>query len=154
MMLKLMNLIILFSILLFIIAKNSYSNNIECTNKLNDIVCNYIISVQKSNASDLGTYNININLIKIKEISGVLNANMTVSAGLCNEDLKIRVKEKIQIAQSLKHQSYNFPLYLHKKVIIADFCVKLLMNNCIDTCGDLIRLEGMISPIMQMQKRR
>lgn len=151
---KLKNLTILTLILLSLFIKNSYSNNLECKNKLNDIECNYLISVQKNNSSNLGTYNININLIKIKNISGILNGKMSISAGLCSKNLELRIEEKIQISQSLNKQGYNFPLYLHKKAIEADFCVKLLINNCIDTCGELIRLEGMVSPIMQMQQRQ
>ena len=131
----------------------SYANNLDCKNEGNDVVCNYIISIEKNNASDLGTYNININIIKIKEIPGIFNSDMSINAGLCSESLETRVKEKIQIAQSLKNQSYNFPLYLHKKEIVADFCVKLLVENCIDTCGDVISLEAILSPIMQMQQR-
>ena len=131
----------------------SYANNLDCKNEGNDIVCNYIISIEKNNASDLGTYNININIIKIKEISGIFSSDMSINAGLCSESLETRVKEKIQIAQSLKNQSYNFPLYLHKKGIVADFCVELLVDNCIDTCGDVISLEAILSPIMQMQQR-
>jgi hypothetical protein len=126
---------------------------LDCKNEGNDIVCNYIISIEKNNASDLGTYNININIIKIKEIPGIFNSDMSINAGLCSEPLETRVKEKIQIAQSLKNQSYNFPLYLHKKGIVADFCVELLVDNCIDTCGDVISLEAILSPIMQMQQR-
>ena len=131
----------------------SYANNLDCKNEGNDVVCNYIISIEKNNASDLGTYNININIIKIKEIPGIFNSDMSINAGLCSEPLETRVKEKTQIAQSLKNQSYNFPLYLHKKGIVADFCVELLVDNCIDTCGDVISLEAILSPIMQMQQR-
>ena len=40
-----------------------------------------------------------------------------------------------------------------KKKIEADFCVELLIDNCIDTCGEVIRLEAILSPIMQMQQR-
>ena len=40
---------------------------------------------------------------------------MSISAGLCSDALEKRVEEKIQISQDLKNQSYNFPLYLHKK---------------------------------------
>jgi len=138
---------------LCLVTSISNSNNLECKNEMNGIICDYIISVQKNNASDLGTYNININMIKIKEIAGIFNANMSISAGLCDNVLETRIKEKIQIAQSLNNQSYNFPLYLHKKDIIADFCVELLIDNCIDTCGDIIRLEAILSPIMQMQQR-
>ena len=138
---------------LCLVASISNSNNLECKNEMNSIICDYIISVQKNNASDLGTYNININMIKIKEIAGIFNANMSISAGLCDNVLETRIKEKIQIAQSLNNQGYNFPLYLHKKDIIADFCVELLIDNCIDTCGDIIRLEAILSPIMQMQQR-
>mgnify|MGYP000697586727 CR=1 FL=1 len=138
---------------LCLVTSISNSNNLECKNEMNGIICDYIISVQKNNASDLGTYNININMIKIKEIEGIFNANMSISAGLCDNVLETRIKEKIQIAQSLNNQGYNFPLYLHKKDIIADFCVELLIDNCIDTCGDIIRLEAILSPIMQMQQR-
>jgi hypothetical protein len=138
---------------LCLVTSISNSNNLECKNEMNGIICDYIISVQKNNASDLGTYNININMIKIKEIAGIFNANMSISAGLCDNVLETRIKEKIQIAQSLNNQSYNFPLYLHKQDIIADFCVELLIDNCIDTCGDIIRLEAILSPIMQMQQR-
>lgn len=138
---------------LCLVTSISNSNNLECKNEMNGIICDYIISVQKNNASDLGTYNININMIKIKEIAGIFNANMSISAGLCDNVLETRIKEKIQIAQSLNSQSYNFPLYLHKQDIIADFCVELLIDNCIDTCGDIIRLEAILSPIMQMQQR-
>ena len=117
---------------LCLVTSISNSNNLECKNEMNGIICDYIISVQKNNASDLGTYNININMIKIKEIAGIFNANMSISAGLCDNVLETRIKEKIQIAQSLNNQSYNFPLYLHKQDIIADFCVELLIDNCID----------------------
>jgi hypothetical protein len=153
-MLKNKKIIILITLFLLFNIKNSYSNNLQCKNESKNIICNHEISVQKNNASNLGTYNININLIKIKEIAGIVNGNMIVSAGLCEKDLKIRVKEKIQISQSSKKQGYNFPLYLHKKTIIADFCVRLKIENCIDRCGDLIRLEGIISPIMQMEQRQ
>ncbi len=153
-MLKNKKIIILITLFLLFNIKNSYSNNLQCKNESKNIICNHEISVQNNNASNLGTYNININLIKIKEIAGIVNGNMIISAGLCEKDLKIRVKEKIQISQSSKKQGYNFPLYLHKKVIIADFCVRLEIENCIDRCGDLIRLEGMISPIMQMEQRQ
>ena len=137
----------------FFISNILHADNLDCKNESNDIACNYIISTKKNNASDLGTYNININIIKIKDISGIFNSNMSISAGLCSDSLEKRVEEKIQISQALKHQSYNFPLYLHKKNIEADFCVKILIDNCIDTCGDLIRLEAILSPIMQMQQR-
>jgi len=137
----------------FLICNILYADNLDCKNKSNDIACNYIISTKKNNASDLGTYNININIIKIKNLSGIFNSNMSISAGLCSHSLEKRVEEKIQISQALKHQSYNFPLYLHKKKIEADFCVELLIDNCIDRCGDIIRLEAILSPIMQMQKR-
>ena len=147
------NLIIFISMFLLLNIKNSYSNNIECINESENIICNYEITTENNNASDLGTYNININLIKIKKITGIINGNMLISAGLCKEELKTRAKEKIQIAQSLKKQSYNFPLFLHKKAIIADFCVNLVIDNCIDSCGDLIRLEGNISAIMKMEQR-
>ena len=50
---------------------------------------------------------------------------MSINAGLCSKPLETRVKEKVQITQSLINQSYNFPLYLHKKEIVADFCVSL-----------------------------
>jgi hypothetical protein len=153
-MLKNKKIIILITLFLLFNIKNSYSNNLQCKNESKNIICNHEINVQNNNASNLGTYNININLIKIKEIAGIVNGNMIVSAGLCEKDLKIRVKEKIQISQSSKKQRYNFPLYLHKKVIIADFCVRLKIENCIDRCGDLIRLEGIISPIMQMEQRQ
>ncbi|MAW58537.1 MAG: hypothetical protein CL564_02800 [Alphaproteobacteria bacterium] len=141
------------SYIILLSSNISYANNLDCKNKENDIACNYIISIQKNNASDLGTYNININIIKIKEISGIFSSDMSINAGLCSEPLETVVKEKIQIAQALKNQSYNFPLYLHKKEIVTDFCVELLVNNCIDTCGDVIRLEAILSPIMQMQQR-
>ncbi|MBT3938128.1 MAG: hypothetical protein HOF44_00300, partial [Pelagibacterales bacterium] len=111
------NLIIFISMFLLLNIKNSYSNNIECVNESENIICNYEITTENNNASDLGTYNININLIKIKKITGIINGNMLISAGLCKEELKTRAKEKIQIAQSLKKQSYNFPLFLHKKAI-------------------------------------
>ena len=137
----------------FFISNILHADKLDCKNDSNDIACNYIISTKKNNASDLGTYNININIIKIKDISGIFNSNMSISAGLCSDSLEKRVEEKIQISQALKHQSYNFPLYLHKKNIEADFCVNLLIDNCIDTCGDLIRLEAILSPIMQMQQR-
>ena len=130
-----------------------HADNLECKNESNGIACNYIISTKNNNASDLGTYNMNINIIKIKDLSGIFNSNMSISAGLCSDSLEKKVEEKIQISQALKHQSYNFPLYLHKKNIEADFCVNLLIDNCIDTCGDLIRLEAILSPIMQMQQR-
>ena len=151
-MFKIIKLIIILSIVFFI-SNISYADNLNCINKSNDIICNYVISVQKNNASDLGTYNININIIKIKDISGIFNSNMSINAGLCSTSLETRVQEKIQIAQSLKYQSYNFPLYLHKNKIVAEFCVELLMDNCIDTCGDVIKLEAVLSPIMQMQQR-
>ena len=137
----------------FFISNILHADNLDCKNDSNDIACNYIISTKKNNASDLGTYNININIIKIKDISGIFNSNMSISAGLCSDSLEKRVEEKIQISQALKKQSYNFPLYLHKKKIEADICVELLIDNCIDTCGDLIRLEAILSPIMQMQQR-
>lgn len=54
------------------ISKISFANNLECINEENDIVCNHIIGIKKNNASDLGTYNININIIKIRELSGFL----------------------------------------------------------------------------------
>ena len=145
--------LLIYSYTILIYSNILHANNLECKNELNDIACNYIISVKKNNASDLGTYNININLIKIKEISGIFNSNMSINAGLCSESLETRVQEKVQITQALKQQSYNFPLYLYKKEIVADFCVELLVNNCIDTCGDVIRLEAVLSPIMQMQQR-
>ena len=134
-------------------VKNIYADNIECQNESNKITCDYEISTKNKNASDIGTYNINLNLIKIKKVNGIINGNMTISANLCESDLQIRINEKIQIAQSSENQSYNFPLYLHKKAIVANFCIKLLIENCIDSCGDLIRLEGNISPIMKMEKR-
>ena len=49
---------------------------------------------------------------------------------------------------------FSAEMYSQKKVIIADFCVRLKIENCIDRCGDLIRLEGIISPIMQMEQRQ
>lgn len=130
-----------------------HADNLDCKNESNEITCNYIINTKKNNASDLGTYNMNINIIKIKDLSGIFNSNMSISAGLCSDSLEKRVEEKIQIPQALKYQSYNFPLYLHKKKIEADFCVELLVDNCIDTCADVIRLEAILSPIMQMQQR-
>ena len=137
----------------FFISNILYADNLYCKNESNDIACNYIISTKKNNASDLGTYNININIIKIKDLSGIFNSNMSISAGLCSDSLEKKAEEKIQIAQALKHQSYNFPLYLHKKKIEADFCVEILVDNCIDTCADVIKLEATLSPIMQMQQR-
>jgi len=151
-MLKIIKLLICVFIIFFI-NKISFANNLDCSNKAKDIKCNHIISIQKNNSSDLGTYNININIIKIKELSGIFIANMNVSAGLCSENLETRIEEIVQITQALKYQSYNFPLYLHRKEIEADFCVELLINNCIDTCGDVIKLEAILSPIMQMQQR-
>ena len=152
-MLKNKNLIILSTLFILVNIKNVYANNIECKNESKNITCNYEISTENNNSSDLGTYNINISLIKIKEVNGIINGNMIISANLCKNDSKIRINEKIQIAQSSENQSYNFPLYLHKKAIVANFCIKLLIENCIDSCGDLIRLEGNISPIMKMEKR-
>ena len=151
-MLKIIKLLICVFIV-FSINKISFANNLECSNKEKDIKCNNIISIQKNNASDLGSYNLNINIIKVKELSGIFNANMNISAGLCSENLEIRMEEIIQIPQALKYKSYNFPLYLHRKKIEEDFCVELLINNCIDTCGDVIKLEAILSPIMQMQQR-
>ena len=151
-MFKIIKSLIISSVILFI-SNISYANNLDCKNEENDIVCNYIISIEKNNASDLGTYNININITKIKEIPGIFNSDMSINAGLCSKPFETRVKEKVQITQSLINQSYNFPLYLHKKEIVADFCVELLVENCIDTCGDVISLEAILSPIMQMQQR-
>ena len=55
------------SYIILLSSNISYANNLDCKNKENDIACNYIISIQKNNASDLGTYNININIIKINK---------------------------------------------------------------------------------------
>jgi hypothetical protein len=147
------NLIILATIFMLFNVKNIYADNIECQNESNKITCDYEISTKNKNASDIGTYNINLNLIKIKKVNGIINGNMTISANLCENDLQVRINEKIQIAQSAKKQGYNFPLYLHKEVIVANFCIKVVIDNCIDSCGDLIRLEGNISPIMIMENR-
>ena len=141
------------TLLVIFISNILHADNLDCINKSSDIACNYIISTKNNNASDLGTYNMNINIIKIKDLSEFFYSNMSISAGLCSDSLEKKVEEKIQISQDLKHQSYNFPLYLHKKKIEADFCVELLIDNCIDTCEDLIRLEAILSPIMQMQQR-
>ena len=81
----------------FFISNILYADNLDCKNKSNDITCNYIISTKKNNASDLGTYNININLIKIKDLSRIFNSNMSISAGLCSDALEKRVEKKIQI---------------------------------------------------------
>ena len=70
------NLIIFISMFLLLNIKNSYSNNIECINESENIICNYEITTENNNASDLGTYNININLIKVKNITGIINGNM------------------------------------------------------------------------------
>jgi hypothetical protein len=152
-MLKNKNLIILTALFMLFNVKNVHADNIECKKESNKITCDYEISTKNKNASDIGTYNINLNLIKIKKVNGIINGNMTISANLCENDLQVRINEKIQIAQSAKKQGYNFPLYLHKKVIVANFCIKVVIDNCIDSCGDLIRLEGNISPIMIMEKR-
>jgi len=152
-MLKNKNLIILATIFILFNVKNIYADDIKCKNESNKITCDYEISTKNKNASDIGTYNINLNLIKIKKVNGIINGNMTISANLCEDTLQVRINEKIQIAQSAKKQGYNFPLYLHKKVIVANFCIKVVIDNCIDSCGDLIRLEGNISPIMIMEKR-
>ena len=47
----------------FFISNILHADNLDCKNDSNDIACNYIISTKKNNASDLGTYNININII-------------------------------------------------------------------------------------------
>ena len=120
-MLKNKNLIILTTLFILFNIKNIYANNIECKNESKNITCNYEISTENNNSSDLGTYNINISLIKIKEANGIINGNMTISANLCKNDSKIRINEKIQIAQSSENQSYIFLYIFIKKQLLPIF---------------------------------
>ena len=153
---KIKNTFCLTSILFFIFIINIkliYGTEINCSNQKSDIECNYKIEVNSENASDLGTYNIAIKLNKIKQISGVFNGKMYINSGKCGTKLKNVLEENIQIAQAHDNHGYNFPLFLHKKKIEADFCVKILIKNCIDSCAELISLKANLSPIMQMQRR-
>ncbi len=153
---KIKNTFCLTSILFFIFIINIkliYGTEINCSNQKSDIECNYKIEVNSENASDLGTYNIAIRLNKIKQISGVFNGKMYINSGKCGTKLKNVLEENIQIAQAHDNHGYNFPLFLHKKKIEADFCVKILIKNCIDSCAELISLKANLSPIMQMQRR-
>ena len=153
---KIKNTFYLTSILFFIFIMNIkliYGTEINCSNQKSDIECNYKIEVNSENASDLGTYNIAIRLNKIKQISGVFNGKMYINSGKCGTKLKNVLEENIQIAQAHDNHGYNFPLFLHKKKIEADFCVKILIKNCIDSCAELISLKANLSPIMQMQRR-
>ena len=153
---KIKNTFCVTSILFFIFIINIkliYGTEINCSNQKSDIECNYKIEVNSENASDLGTYNIAIRLNKIKQISGVFNGKMYINSGKCGTKLKNVLEENIQIAQAHDNHGYNFPLFLHKKKIEADFCVKILIKNCIDSCAELISLKANLSPIMQMQRR-
>jgi len=153
---KIKNTFCLTGILFFIFIINIkliYGTEINCSNQKSDIECNYKIEVNSENASDLGTYNIAITLNKIKQISGVFNGKMYINSGKCGTKLKNVLEENIQIAQAHDNHGYNFPLFLHKKKIEADFCVKILIKNCIDSCAELISLKANLSPIMQMQRR-
>jgi len=153
---KIKNTFCLTGILFFIFIINIkliYGTEINCSNQKSDIECNYKIEVNSENASDLGTYNIAIKLNKIKQISGVFNGKMYINSGKCGTKLKNVLEENIQIAQAHDNHGYNFPLFLHKKKIEADFCVKILIKNCIDSCAELISLKANLSPIMQMQRR-
>lgn len=145
------NLVIfIFSLLL---VKASNSSEINCVNQETKIECNYKIQVNSKNASDLGTYNISISLNKIKKINGVFNGQMYINSGLCENELVTVMEENMQIAQAHDSHGYNFPLFLHRGEIEADFCVEILITNCIDSCGDLISLDATLSPIMKMQRR-
>jgi len=140
-------------VIIFIInIKLSDGTEVNCYKK-SDIECDYKIKVNSENASNLGTYNIAITLNKIKQINGVFNGKMYINSGKCGTELKNVLEENIQIAQSHDNHGYNFPLFLHREKIEADFCVKILIKNCIDSCAELISLKANLSPIMQMQRR-
>jgi len=150
------NTFYLTSILFFILIINIkllYGTEADCSKNESDIECNYKIEVNSENASNLGTYNISITLNKIKQINGVFNGKMFINSGKCGTKLKNVLEENIQIAQAHNNHGYNFPLFLHRKKIKADFCVKILIKNCIDSCAELISLKANLSPIMQMQRR-
>tara|TARA_B100000686_G_scaffold93040_2_gene99451 strand:- start:353 stop:817 length:465 start_codon:yes stop_codon:yes gene_type:complete len=153
---KIINIFYL-TILLFItfIINISLLNGTElnCSSQKSNIVCDYKIEVNSENASNLGTYNIAISLNKIKQINGVFNGEMYINSGKCGTKLQNVLKENIQIAQAHDNHGYNFPLFLHREIIEADFCVKILIKNCIDSCGELISLKANLSPIMKMQRR-
>jgi len=131
----------------------SFGNEINCDTLDTNIECNYLIEVNSENISDLGTYNISILFNKIKEIKGVFNGKMHINAGLCGSNLKNIITENVQIAQTHNNHGYNFPVTLHKQKIEANFCISVLMNNCIDSCSELINLKVNISPIMKMKGR-
>ncbi len=150
---KMIYLMTVFLFLSFYMIKFSNASDINCNIQKTNIDCNYKIEVNSDNASDLGTYNISINLNKIKKINGVFNGEMYINSGICGSTLKNVMQENIQIAQAHDNHGYNFPLFLHRGEIEADFCVKILIKNCIDSCGDLISLDANLSPIMKMQRR-
>ncbi len=150
---KIIYLMIVFLFLSFYMLKFSNASEINCHTQNTNIECEYKIAVNSQNASDLGTYNIAINLNKIKKINGVFNGKMYIDSGECDSPLKNVMQENIQIAQAHDNHGYNFPLFLHKGEIEADFCVKIVIKNCIDSCGDLISLTANLSPIMKMQRR-
>ena len=145
------NLIIFISSVM--IYKVSSSSEINCNKIVSEIECNYKIEVNSQNASDLGTYNISITLTKIKKINGIFNGKMLINSGLCGGKLSTVLDENMQIAQAHESHGYNFPLFLHREKIEADFCIKIIVKNCIDSCGDLISLNANLSPIMKMQRR-
>jgi len=153
---KITNIFYLTIVLLIIFTINiklSNGTEVNCSNQKSNIECDYKIKVNSENASNLGTYNIAITLNKIKQISGVFNGKMYINSGKCGTKLKNVLEENIQIAQAHDNHGYNFPLFLHKKKIEADFCIKILIKNCIDSCAELISLKANLSPIMQMQRR-
>ena len=150
---KIFHIIAIIFIFICTFSKVLKSSEVNCVNIESNIECNYKIEVNSKNTSDLGTYNISILLSKIKKINGVFNGKMSINSGLCGTKLITVLEENMQIAQANNNHGYNFPLYLHRKKIEADFCVKIMVKNCIDSCGELISLSAQLSPIMQMQGR-
>ena len=150
---KIFHIILIIFIFICTLSKGLKSSEINCRNVESNIECNYKIKVNSENTSDLGTYNISILLTKIKNINGIFNGKMSINSGLCGTKLTKVLEENMQIAQAHNNHGYNFPLFLHKEKIEADFCVKLIVKNCIDRCGELISLSAQLSPIMKMQRR-
>lgn len=119
-----------------------------------EVACELRVSAGGEGASDLGVYNLALDLERLREdAAGSFAFTIAVDAGECGAPPRRFIEEPVRFPEEETGKRFNFPLFLHRGASEKDYCVAVSASGCEGGCASRLRMAAGEAAIMRQIER-
>ncbi len=111
--------------------------------------CGFEIRGGGPGASDLGIYNVRVQLERFSPTTGSASLTVGIDASRCGEPTRRYIEEPVRFADAETTLKFNFPLLLHASEADGNFCVRVVVFGCGNDCTGQFGLTVGESAVMR-----